>query len=483
LAEPIDLREPDSPGWWLTRLLRRLETRASTLRRWDDYYNGKQPLAFASDKFREAFGDRFPAFASNFTALVVDGERERLEVRGFRFKDPEGDKDLWQIWQDNDLDGSSQIAHTEALIKGLAYTLVEPAAGEGQTPRVTVEDPLDCIHEPDPRDRRRSLAGLKRWVGEDDHLYAFVYLPDLIYKFKSTQPWKPNTSLWEGGEGLWPKEVQFEVWARDGEDWPFPNVLQTVPLVPLLNRPRLKGDGQSEIAPVVGNQDAINKYRADALVAAEFAAFRQRWVIGLDIPTDPDTGRALEPFRAAVDRLWTVPPPDPDDPNPPKVEFGEFGATDLAPYKLMIETEVGHISSISRMPYHYLLGQPSAIPPTGESLKSSEAGLVAKVRTAQIHLGEGWEDTMRLALRAMKDERADLRTAETIWRDPETRQEAARADAAVKLHQAGILDTEGAQSYIGMTQQEIERMRERRTPVEPEAPAAEPAAPVTVAVT
>jgi hypothetical protein len=44
----------------------------------------------------------------------------------------------------------------------------------------------------------------------------------------------------------------------------------------------------------------------------------------MDIPIDPDTGQPVEPFRSAVDRLWMVPPPDPDDPHPPKVEFGEF---------------------------------------------------------------------------------------------------------------------------------------------------------------
>ena len=153
----------------------------------------------------------------------------------------------------------------------------------------------------------------------------------------------------------------------------------------------------------MSNQDAINKYRADALVASEFAAFRQRWAIGIDIPVDPETGRPIEPFKPAVDRLWTFPRPDPEDPNQAFPQVGEFAATDLEPYKLMIETEVGHISSISRIPYHFFLGQPQAIPPSGESLKSSEAGLVRKVGRIALHLGEGWEEVMRLCLLAMGD--------------------------------------------------------------------------------
>lgn len=458
----IDLRSPDAltPAWWLRRLMQRLYERQDRLQRWDDYYSGQQPLAFASDKFREAFGGRFRAFSSNFCALVVDGTRERLEVQGFRFGDANGDKDLWRIWQENDLDGGSQIAHTEALIKGVAYTIVEPTA-DGLAPVITVEDPLDCIVELAPKDRRHRLAGLKRWLADDGYLMAYLYLPDAIYKYRSTKPWIDPL----GGLGAlsslgqeWLATARFDEFRTDDEEWPLPNALRTVPIVPLFNRPRLRGEGQSEIAPVISNQDAINKYRADALVAAEFAAFRQRWLMGVDIPVDPDTNQPVQTFKAAVDHLWMIPGRDPDDPGASEPKVGEFEATDLAPYQRMIETEVGHMSSIARMPYHYLLGQPTSVPPSGESIKASEAGLVKKVMTAQIHLGDGWEETMRLALRAMRDERADLRTAETIWADPETRNEGVRTDSIIKQFQAGIIDRRVALEALGYSPEQIDRM-------------------------
>jgi len=89
--------------------------------RFEDYYAGQQPLAFASAKFRQAFGDRFPAFSSNFMALVVDAHRERLHVQGIRIGDaPEGDVDAWRWWQDNRLDAESHKAHTDSLVKGIA---------------------------------------------------------------------------------------------------------------------------------------------------------------------------------------------------------------------------------------------------------------------------------------------------------------------------------------------------------------------------
>lgn len=429
----LDESETGSAAWYLKRMLLRLDARTEMMRRWDAYYRGDQPLAFASEKFRESFGGRFRAFSSNFCSLVVDGTRERMEVTGFTFSSRRASQRAWRIWQENDMDGWSQIAHTEALIKGVCYALVEPALG--RLPRITIEDPLDSIVDVDQRTRERR-AGLKRWRDDDGHLVVYVYLPDFIYKLRSQSPW---TTL---------ATVHLEPFPQDGEPWPVQNPLGVVPLVALPNRPRLHGEGQSEIDPVMSNQDAVNKYRADALVAAEFAAFRQRWAIGIDIPQDPVTGQPVEPFKAAVDRLWVVPPPSPDDPNPPEARFGEFSQTDLAPYQQMIESEVGAISSISRLPYHYLLGQPQAVPPSGESLKSSEAGLISKVKTALIHFGLGWEETLRLALVADGDAPSE-RTAVTQWRNPETLNEGVHTDAVVKKHGAGIIDTNEARVELG----------------------------------
>ena len=81
---------------------------------------------------------------------MVDGLAERLEVQGFRWGGAAADTEAWRLWQANDLDAASQQAHTEALVKGTAYALVEPA---GDEPVITIEDAYDAIVEPDPKDR------------------------------------------------------------------------------------------------------------------------------------------------------------------------------------------------------------------------------------------------------------------------------------------------------------------------------------------
>jgi hypothetical protein len=85
-----------------------------------------------------------------------------------------------------------------------------------------------------------------------------------------------------------------------------PNPLGVVPIVEFRNRPRLLGEGRSEIADVISVQNQINKLVCDMMIAAEFSAFKQRWATGVEIPTDPMTGEPLQAFPAAIERLWAV---------------------------------------------------------------------------------------------------------------------------------------------------------------------------------
>lgn len=406
-----------TPDWWLHRLDTALAGRQHNYSKLDDYYTGRHPMAFASRKFREAFGGLFSAFADNWMQIVVDAVEERLNVEGFRLgadQDERGDTDAWKIWQANQLDADSQIAHTEALVYGESYILVWPG---DEYPTITVESPRQTIVMRKSGSRRRRAAGLKKWVDDDGYEVAYLYLPEWVYKYRSKRKSDPmfigpaDPSRWE------PLELQ-------DEDWPLPNPLGVVPLVPLVNRPRLHGDGMSELANVIPTQDAVNKLVADMLVASEYAAFPQRWATGFEIPSDPETGEALPnaELRAALSRLWAS-----DD---PETKFGQFQAADLSNYKSAIEMLVQHIASQTRTPphYFYLSGQF----PSGESIKSAETGLVAKARRKMRHFGEAWEEVIRLGFATLGDDRAQSPDAEAIWGDPESRSESEHIDSVVK---------------------------------------------------
>lgn len=421
---------PGSPQWWLKRLERDLAIRAKTIARWNAYYEGDHELAFATERFKAAFGGQFRELADNWMALVVDSVEERLNVEGFRFGTDTADGDAWYMWQANNLDGESGLGHLEALATGTAYVLVDPTGESGTlaakaVPLVTVEDPTQVIHATDPANRRVRPAALKRWRDDiDNRDLAVLYLPDTVFHL-------------ERKRGKW--DTLEEV----------PNPLGVVPVVPLENRTRLLGEGVAEHRNVIPLQDAVNKLLADMIIASEFAAFFQRWATGIDIPEDPVTGKAVAPFDVGLDKLLVDSDPD--------ARFGAFPASDLSNYVKAIELGIQHIASQSRTPPHYLLGSMGTWP-SGESLRATETGLVAKVRRRMRSFEDSWEEVVRLCFKARGDSRADIVDAETVWRDPESRTESEHIDALSKLQ---ALQVPVAQLWedAGYSPQQIARFR------------------------
>jgi hypothetical protein len=253
-----------------------------------------------------------------------------------------------------------------------------------------------------------------------------------------------------------------------------PNPLGVVPVIPLLNRPRRDGTGRSEIAPVMGNQNAINKLRFDALVASEFVAFPQRWATNIDIPSIPtpagDQRRSSPASTTSGSSAGRRPTRSPSTATSPDASLGQFPTGDLKPYIEAIDSEIGQMSSISRTPYHYLLG--SRPRPAVRRIAQELRGAAGQEgRRQAVHFGEGWEETMRVALIAAARAAKARTDGETIWADPETRNEAARTDSILKQYQAGLLPDEFALEELGYSQQQIARIRRRRSSV----PAASPA--------
>jgi hypothetical protein len=241
-----------------------------------------------------------------------------------------------------------------------------------------------------------------------------------------------------------------------------------MPCVPMLNTPTMQGFGISDLNVVIPLQDAVNKLLADMLVNSEYVAFPQRFATGLEIPTDPETGRPLdrERFLSSVSRLWVA-----EDPN---VKFGQLSESDGSGYVRQMETLIQHVAAQTRTPPHYLLGQSGAFP-SGESLKATETGLVAKVKRKQVNYGETWEEAMRLAFLYRGDTvRGAAANAETLWADPESRSEGELVDALIKLQSIGY-PLEVLWAMHGESPQQIDRMR--RLKALPERP--DPNAPPT----
>ncbi|WP_170026625.1 phage portal protein [Actinomadura oligospora] len=413
----------------------RLHTQSAKSKIFRDAYDAEnQDLKFAQQKFTEVFGDLFHGWRDNFSSLIVDSISERLSIRGFRMgPDEDADKDALDIWQRSFLDADSNAAHIDALVQGVSFLSVW-IDDEGQ-PTITPESASEMVVQYAPGSRRQLEAAYREYQDDWGVIHSVLYLDTAekgingVYKVDRNE----KDSGWSD-----PKKVQ---------DNPF----KSIPVVPLLNRKRLKSEPYSELAAVLPIQNAINKVSADAIVASEFGAFPQRVITGLEPFDDSDEERQAM-LKAYVDRILTF---DGED-----VKFGQFEPADLGNYVKLIDMLVQHMASQSRVPFHYFLlngGQA----PSGESITSAEAGLVAKARERMLHFGESWEMAMRLAFEAMDDPRAEAWGAEVIWGDPEHRAKATLVDSLIKLKELDIPVKQLQEDY-GYSPQQIARFIEMK---------------------
>lgn len=462
------------------QVLRKLHTqlvhRRPVIDHAEAYYDGVHNLAFAGEKFLEAFGGLFHAFSDNWCGVVTNAVEERLEVQGFRVnQSTTADKAAARIWQENELDLQSSIGHLDGLIAGAFYVTVWTGEGTEATkvPEITVESATMTIVECHPKIRKRRTAALRSYIADDGYEHAELFFPDEVYLFRSKAK-RAHGSYVDPGRAQWIMEDQLD--AADGLNsaGAMPNPLGVVPVVEFLNMPRLtiarsSGWGaHSEIASVIPLQDAVNKLVADMLVASEFAAYPQRWLTGyepqdvLDTAGKP-TGAIVQPsFKSGAGKLWWL-----EEEN---AKFGQFAAADLSSSTAAIEMIVQHIASISATPPHYLRAGADRL--SGESIKSAETGLVAKVHRKARGWGASWEEVMRLA--GSIAEVAELKSAtsmETIWRDPEVRTESEHVDAITKKK---ALDVPSPQLWeeLGYTPEQIGRFPALRAQMQLEGMAA-----------
>lgn len=423
----------NSPPDILRHLYAEIVRRRRTVDRAFAYYDGDHRLAFASEKFLEAFGGLFGAFADNWCETVVDAVEERLGVQGFRVGDnPKADDNAHRIWQANELDLQSQMAYTDGLVGGAFYATVwqrgESGSADEQTPEITVEPASSAIVLTHPKQPLRRTAGLRLWMDEEGYEHAELFLPDRVYLFRSQA--KRTGTIIDPLRLQWTAETYPDLVKDLDESSSMANPLGAVPMVPFTNRPRLSRSRRvgwavhSEITSVIPLQDAANKLLADMLIASEFAAYPQRWVTGWEPDEDEETDAVIAPeFRSGPGRTWWT--------ENHEAKFGAFPTVSISQYVQAIELLVQHIASISRTPPHYLRASADRL--SGESLKSAETGLVAKVRRKARVWGAGWEEVMRLAGQVADiPTLAGAESMETIWRDPETRTESEHVDAVMK---------------------------------------------------
>ncbi|MBF6063025.1 phage portal protein [Nocardia terpenica] len=365
---------------------------------------------------------------ANWPRLVVESVEERLDVEGFRLAGQDGtDETLWGWWQARNLDNESSMGHTEALVQGRACTIVGPPAS-GDAPAITVHSTKGMAVHVDPLTGEPTEAvRLYRDIDETDS--AAHYLPD-------------RTQYYHRGSGGWVAGATVV------------HRLGMVPVTPIVNRGRLDDRfGETEMTDVISLTDACARTLTNLQVSQELVSLPQKWVMGATAADFVDkNGQVVPRWQAYIGHMLAIGNKD--------AKAGQFAGADLRNFSEVVNLYARLVGALSGLPPHFL-GFSSDNPSSAEAIKSSETRLVKRAERKQRAFGQGWERTMQVAMRL--GGLGGGERLETVWRNPATPTDAAKADAAVKLVQAGILPVDMALEMMGFTSEQRRRAAELRT--------------------
>lgn len=425
-----DILSPD-----IKKALERFKERSTAYAKAEQYYRGQHNLAYATDKFENAFGKLFREFAMNLCPAIVDAVRDKLVVTEFRVEEGEGSiaDEAWKIWQANRMGIRSGEIHKEAARSGDAYAIVW-VNPEG---RVTIypNKAATCTVFYDDENPGKILWAAKLWKREDKQHRLNLFYQDRIERYITRRTKKDDRT-----SSIVPEAKEFELFEE-----PIKNPYGIVPVFHFANNGDIGAFGISELTNAIPVQDALNKSVLDMMVAMEFAAYRQRWAAGIEIDYDDD-GKPIAPFKAGISHLWMT--------ENPEAKFGDFQAADLEKFLKVKESFRVDIACVTGTPIYYFM-QTSGDFPSGEALRKAETRFVNKIRDRQESFGAVWEDVMAFALKI--EQKGTVSRLFTEWEDPAPLSEREELENLILKADIGVTD-ETLLMEAGYGQDEIAKM-------------------------
>lgn len=398
-----------------------------------DYYDGNHPLAFVTDKFKSSFGPKLEAMKINLCPTVIDIPANRLIVTGFSAKmaskignaDAERSQLLSdlarEIWEMNRMDSRAPGVSRESFKTGDSYVIVWPKEQSDGTLNPVIYPQLagTCAVESDPENPGYIIRACKYWVkGKRVHLN--IYTAKSIEKYVSVAE-RVDLPLFAGDF------EPFTVIDDDGavEAWPLPNPFDKCPVFHFPNGDERK----SELSEAYQPQNGLNLTLCNLIVAMEFFAYPQRYVLGFDPKYDDPDGKGIGEWKAAMNRIWFHTDTD--------VQMGQFDASDPSSYLNILREFRAIISEVTGLPPYYF-SMTGAIP-SGVALQIIEKRLSDKINNRQAAWGNVWADIMLLALK-MTGAVADAEGVRmgTNWKDTAPKDAQGEANTQKTKQETGI---------------------------------------------
>ena len=404
-----------------------------------NYYNGEHDVAL-TDRLKKFLPPRLQ-FRDNFMNVVVDTLAERLKVLGFEIENEVAGEWVWDLWNSNRMDYTQGVIHTETVMLGDSYILCDWDEVR-ERPRWTHQMAEMIIPHYD--EARREIDWVsKKWLqhpnlGDEPETRLNIYFGDRVEKYVARG-------------GVWAKYQD-----ETDESWPVPWLDKSgqplgVPFIHFRNRPMGSDFGQSEILNVIPMQDLLNKTLIDLTMILDTLAFPQRYTVNINHGSsrlDIMPGSVAE-FHSEFDGG----------------SVGQWNAATVDGPIRSLEALVQHIAGTTRTPQH--LFQVVGGAPSGEALKTAEAGLVQKAKQRMVNFGNAWEDAVVMALKIQAAfgqgvGNIDEIRPEVTWDDPETRNEQAHIETLKAKVELGIPKHQ-IWRELGYSQSEIDLMDEDAT--------------------
>ncbi|MDT8901158.1 phage portal protein [Anaeroselena agilis] len=381
------------------------------------YFDGVHPLK-VPEKYRAIIQQAY-GIKVNYCAPVVEAPVARLKIEGITCEDKKVSEALTKVWKYNRMDAKATKLHRNAIKKGDAFAQVWPhfPPGSAVPDRYEIKflspDNILPIYSTDDAESLTMVR--KQWISFDDQgqpvAHKWLFYPDRIERWhcplnKSVTTMTLNDFArlnWQDGE-------------PDGFPPVLPNPYGYIPIIHFRNREDDNPFGTSELHDAMTIQDGINKLVIDLIRTADFQAFKQRYVVGVEeeeIPVNPESGR--RELSSNPGDVWRFPGAAAGD---QEVTVGELAEQNPDGILKAINDLVDHLCAVTRTP-RTALQESEGTASSGFALSKVEAPLIDKVKEKQTSFGNSYEDINRLLIAQMQYHgdlpKGEIPDTEILW--------------------------------------------------------------------
>jgi len=378
-----------------------------------DYADGNQPLQYSTKRLQEAFENIDTRFSQNWCSVVIDSEIERMNFCGWSLKDKKATQKLQSIFDRLEISQDAYDIHRSACITRESYAIISKN-DDGEI-EFNYNDPRLC-HIFYLADNPKKIDFACKWYQDSGIWHLILYYADRYEYYITSKTDMPTN---------------YKAFKADDPDKQL-NPYGTVPVFHF----RLSRYSKGDLFNIRTLQDAVNKLFSDMMVASEFCALNQRYVI-----TEAETST----LKNAPNEIWTLPPGS---------SAGQFTASGLDNFLNAIDKIANSIAIISRTPKHYFYSAGNV--PSGEALLAMESPLTKKVDQRINSFSSTWRKigAFLLQLEGTTVEPIDITP---VWKPSQSIQPKTEADTA-KVWVDATVPLKTALSWAGKTDDEIKQM-------------------------